>query len=170
MSETPLISFSHHFEEYFIVIGSISGICSSVYYKNATLHKLQNCLLQPISCLRCTEVGMQVAPWIVFCGCSHLDALAEMKDNVCRNQASFQHWGSHCAVVSQNQNWIPLGLNHTRSTYLGMFLPLDQTRTCGELLQVTNENLTEYRLYDTHFQMAAMMHWQQHWQINNTYF
>lgn len=68
MSETPLISFSHHFEEYFLVIESISGIHSSVYYKNATLHKLQNCLLQPVSCLRCTETGMQVAPWIVFCG------------------------------------------------------------------------------------------------------
>lgn len=132
MSETPLISFSHHFEEYFLVIGSISGIHSSVYYKNATLHKLQNCLLQPVSCLRCTEIRMQVAPCIVFCGCSYLDVLVEIKNDVCRDQAHFQHWSSQCGVVSQNQNWIPLRLNHTRSIYLGMFLPLDQTRTCRE--------------------------------------
>lgn len=61
------------------------------------------------------------------------------------------------------------GIKQHRSAYLGVFLPLDQIRTCGELLQVTNENLTEHWLYDTHFRMAAMMHWQQHWQINNTY-
>lgn len=170
MSETPLISFSHHFEEYFFVIGGISGIHSSVYYKNATLHKLQNCLLQPVSSLRCAEIRMEAAPWIVLCGCSCRDALVEVQHNVCRGQAHFQHWDSHCAGVSQNQNWIPLGLNHTRSTYLGVFLPLEQTRICGELLQVINENLTEYWLYDTNFQMAAMMYWQQHWQINNTYF
>lgn len=34
-------------------------------------------------------------------------------------------------------------------------------QTCGEVLYVTYENLTEYRVYGIHLNIAVMMYWQQ---------
>lgn len=35
------------------------------------------------------------------------------------------------------------------------------TQTCGEILYVTYENLTEYWVYGIHLNIAVMMHWEQ---------
>lgn len=79
----PLSQFSsYHFEEYFLVIRSIAEIHGFVHCQNATLQKWQNRLLQPVSCLRCLEVRMQVAWLSVFCGSLYLSVLFQMRNDV----------------------------------------------------------------------------------------